>query len=272
MAEFRSIVTASLTKQIASSVREAILRGDVKVDQRLPTEEELARQFGVSRPTIREALKRLAAENLIHSLRGPQGGSLVKRPSPDEVSETMANALRLLASFGEFSHEDILEARCEFESMCCRIIVSRKGSSRLANMRAELAAQRNTGLTDEEFCASDVRFHKALIEAAQNTVFQYILFAISDALQPITNLVIFRFRERKIICDQHQALIDALAEGDAEAAVAVLQKQARYLIESYRKAQNWGKQHDGASRSKPSKPDSAPASTKTRRRLRPRSG
>jgi DNA-binding FadR family transcriptional regulator len=248
MAEFRSIITASLTKQIASSVRDAILRGDIKVDQRLPTEEELARQFGVSRPTIREALKRLAAENLIHSLRGPQGGSLVKRPSPDEVSETLANVLRLLASFGEFTHEDILEARCEFESMCCRIIAGRKGAGRLANMRAELATQRDPSLTDEEFCASDVRFHKALIEATQNAVFQYFLFAISDSLQPITNLVIFRFRKRKIICDQHQALIDALADCDADAAVVVLQKQARYLIESYRKAQNWDKRRNEESR------------------------
>ena len=241
MAEFRSIVTASLAKQIATSLRDAILNGDVKVDQRLPTEEELSSQFGVSRPTIREALKRLAAENLIHSMRGPQGGSLVKRPSPDEVSETLANALRLLASFGEFSYEDILEARCELESMCFRIIAKRSGGKNLGNMRSELAAQCNPALTDEEFCASDVRFHKAMIEATQNAVFQYILFAISDALQPITNLVIFRFRERRIICDQHRHLIDALQNGDEEAGVAVLQSQARYLIESYSKAKDWVK-------------------------------
>ena len=85
-AEFPVIVTAGLAKQIAESLREQILSGQIKVAERLPTEEELARQFGVSRPTIREALKRLAAENLIQSRRGPRGGSTVKHPRPEEVS------------------------------------------------------------------------------------------------------------------------------------------------------------------------------------------
>ena len=86
MSEFPVIVTAGLAKQIAESLREHILSGRIKVDERLPTEEELARQFGVSRPTIREALKRLAAENLIQSRRGPRGGSTVRHPRPEEIS------------------------------------------------------------------------------------------------------------------------------------------------------------------------------------------
>lgn len=240
--KFPPIITAGLAKQIAASIRETILGGTMKVDQRLPTEDELAIQFGVSRPTIREALKRLAAENLIQSRRGPQGGSLIKRPSPDEVSSSLSNVLRLLTGLGEFGPEDIFEARCEFEATCCRIIAKHRKTRHLSKMRAELVEQRRPSLTDEEFCASDVRFHRALVEATENPIFQYLLYAISDALQPITNLVVFRFRDRKIIYKQHQQLIDALEALDADGAEVVLQQQTRYLIESYGKAADWKRQ------------------------------
>ena len=55
------IVKASISKQIAEQLRSAIVVGQIEIGQRLPTEDELARRFGVSRPSVREALKRLAA-------------------------------------------------------------------------------------------------------------------------------------------------------------------------------------------------------------------
>src|SRR5262245_59403337 len=63
--EYESVITESAARQIAENIREAIMNGRLKVDERLPTEEELATRFKVSKPTIREALKRLAAQNLI---------------------------------------------------------------------------------------------------------------------------------------------------------------------------------------------------------------
>lgn len=70
---YGQIVTTSAASQIADQLQQAIMDGRLKVDERLPTEEELAAQFGVSRPTVREALKRLAARHLIRSRRGPTG-------------------------------------------------------------------------------------------------------------------------------------------------------------------------------------------------------
>jgi len=72
---FQPLVAESLAKQIAENIRNSILDGSLKVDDQLPTEEVLAEKFNVSRPTIREALKRLAAQNLIRSRRGPTGVS-----------------------------------------------------------------------------------------------------------------------------------------------------------------------------------------------------
>ncbi|MGC8537156.1 MAG: winged helix-turn-helix domain-containing protein, partial [Rhizomicrobium sp.] len=61
---YRPIVTTSMATQIADVIQQAILDGTLRINERLASEEELAAQFGVSRPTVREALKRLAARHL----------------------------------------------------------------------------------------------------------------------------------------------------------------------------------------------------------------
>ena len=67
---------ADLSAQIAEAIRDAIINGQLIVDERLPSEAELAEQFDVSRSTVREALKRLAAQSLIRTQRGAFGGAL----------------------------------------------------------------------------------------------------------------------------------------------------------------------------------------------------
>ena len=61
---------ADLSAQIATAIRDAIVEGRMITGERLPSEAELAEQFNVSRPTVREALKRLAAQSLIRTQRG----------------------------------------------------------------------------------------------------------------------------------------------------------------------------------------------------------
>ena len=70
----RSDKPADLSAQIADAIRDAIVGGKLIVDERLPSESELADQFAVSRSTVREALKRLAAQALIRTQRGATGG------------------------------------------------------------------------------------------------------------------------------------------------------------------------------------------------------
>ena len=112
---FQPLVAESLAKQIAENIRSSILDGSLKADDQLPTEEVLAEKFNVSRPTIREALKRLAAQNLIRSRRGPAGGTFVNRPSQEDLSSSLTGAAMLLVSMGEFSLSEIAEARRELQ-------------------------------------------------------------------------------------------------------------------------------------------------------------
>ncbi len=239
-------ITATLPQQIAESIREAIVEGRLEVDERLPTEEELAERFGVSRPTIREALKRLAAQNLVRSRRGPTGGTFVHRPSLEEYASTLANATTLMVSIGEFSLTDITEARHQLELICCRLAAEHRNQAHLAEMKSELETQRNAKLSDVDFCASDVRFHRAMVNATENPVLQFVMVAVIEALLPIANLMVFRFRERELIVNQHQHLYEALKARDGDAAVEVLNEQFTYLREKYAEAQEWRRKRDQA--------------------------
>lgn len=236
--KYSGLVTQSLARQIADQLREAILRGDLQVDDRLPTEPELAARFAVSRPTVREALKRLAAQNLIRSQRGPTGGTFVNRPDQAEMREALSSAATLLVSLGEFDFPQILEAREALEGLCCRLAVQRREAHHLETLAAEIALQEND-ISDEEFCASDVRFHRALVDACGNGVLQFVMFAVIEALQPVTTMTLFRFRERGVLVDQHRRLLAALREQDEAEALAVLGEQMRYLAAAYEEARGW---------------------------------
>ncbi len=235
--DYHGLVTQGLARQIAEKLREAILGGRLQVDERLPTEGELAVRFDVSRPTVREALKRLAAQNLVRSRRGPSGGTFVTRPTRDETRAMVATSAALLVSMDEFSLDEVAEARQELELVCCRLAAQRRGDAHLAALSAEVELQRSAALSDEEFCASDVRFHQQLVAAAGNPALEFAAAGLIDSLQPAVNLVVFRFRDRAQVAVQHARLLRALAARDGEAACAALRQYMNALRKQYRHAQ-----------------------------------
>ncbi|MDH3998401.1 MAG: FadR family transcriptional regulator [Desulfuromonadales bacterium] len=241
---YKPLNAESLAKQIAENIRSAILDGSLKVDERLPIEEELAAKFNVSRPTIREALKRLAAQNLIRSRRGPSGGTFVNRPSQEDLRSSLTGAAMLMVSMGEFSLSEIAEARRELELTCCRLAAERRSDEHLAAMAAEIERQKDAQTTDVDFCASDVRFHRTLVDATGNPVLQFVMFSVIEALQPATNLVIFRFREREKIIAQHQRIYEAIMAQNVELTEEAMAEQMNYLCEQYAQAQEWRRSRD----------------------------
>jgi len=220
--EYSGITREGLSKQIADAIRDAIVDGRLMVDERLPSEPELAERFGVSRPTVREALKRLAAQNLIRTQRGPTGGAFVNRLSWSEAHDALVTTSTLLIGMNEIPIEAAIEARFALEAACVPFAAERRTDDHLALLRAEATAQRGDALTDEAFCASDVRFHRALVEAADNPVLSFQMAGVIEAMQPLMNMLTYRMRDRTRIADLHDALADALAARDTDAALAAL--------------------------------------------------
>lgn len=231
--EYQDVVRTGVARQVADKIRAAILDGRLQIDERLPTEEDLAKSFGISRPTVREALKRLAAQNLIRSQRGPTGGTFVSRPDPEGLSSAITGAATLLVGVGAFDIDEIISARLETEAICSRLACERRSDADLAAMRTEIALQRSKSLSDEDFCASDVRFHRAVVKAAGNGPLSLMMYTVVEAFMPITNMIVSHVRERSTVADFHERLVSALEARDAKAATSVLSELLTYVRQSY---------------------------------------
>ena len=230
---YADVVRGGVAKQVADNIRAAILDGRLKIDERLPTEEDLARSFGISRPTVREALKRLAAQNLIHSRRGPTGGTFVMRPDADSVADAITASATLLVGVGAFDIDEMIAARLETETICCRLAAANRSEADLAAMQAEIARQADTSISDEDFCASDVRFHRALVRAGGNGPLGLMMYTVIEAFIPITNMIVFRLRAKQHVVQLHREIADAVRDRDAAAAAAVLARLLAYLRETH---------------------------------------
>lgn len=226
--EFNTIQKEGLSVQIANAIRDAILEGRLAGEERLPSEAELSDRFGVSRSTVREALKRLAAQNLIRSERGSAGGAFVNRITWDEAQDNLVTTTRLLISMNDIPLEDAVEARFALETSALPLAAEKRSDGHLADMRREIARQRDTLTSDEAFCASDVAFHSAIAAATGNPLLGFQLAAAFEAMQPLMNMLVYRLRDRERIADLHQALADALEAGNAAAALGELDALAAY--------------------------------------------
>jgi len=220
-----------LSAKIASDIRDAIIAGELIVDQRLPSEAELADQFSVSRPTVREALKRLAAQNLIRTQRGATGGAFVNRMSFEDAYGQQITTSTLLLSMNSVSFETACEARYALERACAPLSAERRTPDHLATMRAEIVRQGQSGLSDEAFCASDVAFHRALVDGAMNPVLSYQLAGAVEAMQPLMNMITYTQRDRDRIIALHTKLADMIEQQDGTQADTILSELADYTVE-----------------------------------------
>lgn len=246
-AEAATEAPRNITRQIADNIRDSILNGELKIDERLSTEDELAEHYAVSVPTIREALKRLAAQHLIRSKRGPGGGIFVNRPSFGQARENMVGIMMLLSSLGSFSLIDIAEFRHDMGLMCVKYAVQRRTDDDLAALERELALQEDASISDVDFCAADVRFHQALAQATGNSVYGFFLQVLLEALIPPANMVVFKFRDRMLICGFHRRILLGIYSRNERTAEEAFSELMDYLRTKYAEAQDWRRTLDAKS-------------------------
>ena len=220
-----------LSAQIARSIRDAIVSGDLLVDERLPSEAELSEQFAVSRSTVREALKRLAAQSLIRTQRGATGGAFVNRLTFKQAYGQQITTSTLLLSMNYVDFNTACEARFALERACAPLSAQRRTVNHLATMRSEIDRQSQSCLSDEDFCASDVAFHRALVDGAQNPVLSYQLAGAVEAIEPLMNMITFSARNRDHIVKLHTEIAGALAAKDASRVDNILADLATYTAQ-----------------------------------------
>lgn len=208
----------SLTEQVTTALRKDIMRGVFERGGPLPSEQAMAREFGVSRTVMREAIARLKADGLVVTQQGR--GIFVASSSaslPFRLKADLEDVAALLK---------IIELRIGFEVEAAGLAAKRRSSADLKRMRKALDDMAHA-IEDRDLergVAADVYFHTALCQATQNEHFASLHEFLSAYL--MDSIHISRYRtsraqglERSVQAE-HEAIFKAIEAGDAEAARA----------------------------------------------------
>jgi len=222
-----------LSDDIVMQLEAMILEGSLKAGERLPAERVLAERFGVSRPSLREAIQKLVARGLLVSRQG--GGNYVAA----ELGSTFSDPLLQLLESNPGAQRDLLEFRHTLEGSCAYYAALRATTPDHQRLReayevlqACYAADSKASRAEEG--AADARFHLAIAEASHNAVLLHTIRGLFDLLRHnvVTNiggLYLQRSETRERLREQHHALYQAIIEGRAEEARRCSQLHIDYV-------------------------------------------
>lgn len=213
----RPVSTKSAAAQIADQIRAGVAGGKLVAGERLPAEHELATQFGVSRATVREAIKILAASQLVQSTRGAGGGTFIVLPDPDFAASTLGEMIWLWFQSGDISLAEVDGARAWVERGCVRLAAENRTDADLAVIKRFVDDARDPAISMDEWLALDIEFHVAISRAAKNRVLELAMTAIHLA-RPRTNTLLMAVLDREPVVRQHHAIWEAIRDGDPDAA------------------------------------------------------
>ena len=202
-----------LHEQIADSIQDFMASDDLQQGDRLPSERDLAKRLGVSRNTVREAIRSLEQRGLL--MMRPGSGTFVTEVAP----EVVADSIERYFAFGSCSHEDLVKLREILEPEVAALAAEHATPQDLARLKGLVDRMEDAFSKDdiERYAATDTDFHVAMAIASHNE----LIIAITSGLQKIMRVWIeaqsktYRLENGAY---SHRAVHEAIAAGDTEGA------------------------------------------------------
>jgi GntR family transcriptional regulator, transcriptional repressor for pyruvate dehydrogenase complex len=205
------------SEQVASEIQHYIQREGLGPGDFLGREEDLAAEFGVSRPTLREALKMLASGNLIRASKGPGGGIFVALTADQGISRSLSDAISMMLETRAVSLDELLEARLFLEVPLAGQAAYRADADTVRELRAALAE------------GDEAALHRIVAATAGNRMVQAFTDWVFEVLQPALMEIIGKAVVHSAVVEQHEALINAIEKGDAPRAERAMKDHLLYL-------------------------------------------
>lgn len=235
--EFTPIRPARASTDVIAQIREAIFAGRYKPGDRLPTERQMAAQFGVSRVTVRDALRALEAGGLIQVRVGGQGGPYVAHPDLALLSESLGTHLQLRG----VTFQELAEARLALETTAARLAAERATPEDLEEMRAAIDRphQPSGGPAGAATAAKSMDFHQALVRGSHNAALYAMFMATRALIAEAFDTLHARQPDMADAARQaHTRLWEAISARDAETAVSVMREHLYEFAERAERAQS----------------------------------
>jgi GntR family transcriptional regulator, transcriptional repressor for pyruvate dehydrogenase complex len=200
-----------ITSMLVGAFKQLISEGSLAPGSRLPPERELAESFGVSRSSLRQALKVLEIMGVISQRVGD--GTYLNTAAASILSEP----LEFLILLDGISFHELMEARLIVEPELAARAAARATADDVAELRRALSAMETRRLDHDQFVEADMRFHQAVFRIAGNRVCSLMFTVVHSSLERLIRLT-SQLVEPEHTLQLHKRIYLAIRRGDAEQA------------------------------------------------------
>lgn len=233
--ELKNLKTQDLQQLIQEQLKLCIVENDMKSGDPFPTEYELAKELGISRTAVREALKRLEALGIIEVRPGV--GRFVREFNFEAILNGLPYNLEMdIKNFGE-----VLEVRFCLESYFIAKDINKFTLENIAELKKilhKLEFQSFNNFEEKELVETHSQFHCALYKNSDNSLLINLIKIFSTIQRNLTLIHRYKTKDRNLFIRQHQLLLEAIEKKDPNLA-------QRRLEEHFAEAKAWIKNHKG---------------------------
>src|SRR5262245_19586434 len=222
----RAVLTAP--QQIAGAITGSILDGSLRPGDRLPSEEEMASMFGVSRPTVREALRHLRMQHILESSRGRGGGYRVADFSLRTLSAGLGELISLSLVIRTLTYAQLFEVRYALDVLVAGLSAARRTDDDLERLRAALPKADGE---PEDAAVEDLAFHRVLADATHNPLISAFSAATTTAFRRFSS-DLHRAAPDKVVAHLDE-VVDAVTARDANVARDAMRRHLAYAVEVF---------------------------------------
>ncbi len=214
--EFRALKRVVVAADAMQTIKQMIVSGELRAGQRLPAERDLAVQLGVSRPSLREAIRALVALKILESRHGE--GTFVSSLEPELLAEPIDFVLQV----NELALQSLFEARRVLEAGVAALAAERATDLELADLENFARAGRAFLHDLDAHIEHDIEFHDRIRRAARSPILGSLLTSITALALESRRRSVASPRVRKQTTVDHEAIVRALKSRDADAAHAAM--------------------------------------------------
>ena len=237
---FDKVVKSTVPGQVIEQIKELLVKGELKRGDRLPPERQLADMLGVSRPSLREALRALEYAGMLETRVGE--GIFVA-----DGDSIMMNNLLMLHLIKQYALEEMIEVRKVLETSNVRFAVLRARGEDLdayprtldedlAALKEILEQSRGQIANKAAFIKSDYAFHQAIAVASGNSILATMLQTMRTMMSDFNSQLLTSQEGRQQVYAHHKKIVEAILNRDEKAAQDAMFLHLENVVQSMKKA------------------------------------
>jgi len=212
--KFETVKANRISQNIVEQIRGAILSGELKIGEQLPSEKEFSKHFGVSKSSLREAYRVLEAYGLLEIRQGMTGGAFVKEVDLTTVKDSLANYF----FFQNPGIREYTQIRTFIEPQVVRICAEKATPQDIEYLEKNICAMEQEPDGENFMSDLDSAFHKKLVDITGNKIISLIVESVQNALINIKRIVHTDEKFLKMVCSDHKKIVVAIRQRNPEQA------------------------------------------------------